>query len=83
MAGSATRPSLRRARLTLTLPALAAARLLVVAAFGASKAAVMREALEDPASRLPVALALRRASKALVLLDPAAGSHLAGTSQAR
>lgn len=61
-------------RLTLTLPALAEARLLVVAAFGVSKAAVMREALEDPASRLPVALALRRASRALVLLDPAASS---------
>jgi 6-phosphogluconolactonase len=62
-------------RLTLTLPALAAARLLVVAAFGVGKAAVMREALEDPTSRLPVALALRHASKALVLLDPDAARH--------
>jgi 6-phosphogluconolactonase len=59
-------------RLTLTLPALAAARLVVVAAFGAAKAPVMREALRDPASRLPVALVLRRAQAALVLLDPAA-----------
>jgi 6-phosphogluconolactonase len=63
------------ARLSLTLPALAAARLLVVAAFGAAKAAVMRDALEDPASQLPVALALRRASRALVLLDPEAAGH--------
>ncbi len=62
-------------RLTLTLPALAAARLLVVAAFGAAKAAVMREALEDPASRFPVALALRQAKQALVLLDPAAAGR--------
>jgi 6-phosphogluconolactonase len=64
------------ARLTLTLPALAAARLLVVAAFGGAKAAVMREALEDPSSRLPVALAVRSAPRTLVLLDPAAaGRH--------
>lgn len=62
-------------RLTLTLPALAAARLLVVAAFGAAKAAVMREALENPASRLPVAMALRQAKQALVLLDPAAAGR--------
>src|SRR4051794_2298912 len=34
-------------RLTLTLPALAAARLLVVAAFGDAKAAVMAAALEN------------------------------------
>ena len=64
-------------RLTLTLPALAAAHLLVVAAFGAAKAAVMREALEDPASQLPVALALRRATLALVLLDPPAAGRTA------
>jgi len=62
-------------RLTLTLPALAAARLLVVASFGEAKAGVMREALEDPASRLPVALALRRAPRALVLLDPPAAGR--------
>ena len=56
----------------MTLPALAAARLVVVAAFGAAKAPVMREALREPSSRLPVALVLRRAQAALVLLDPAA-----------
>lgn len=62
-------------RLTLTLPALAAARLLVVAAFGEAKAPVLREALHDPRSPLPVAMALRRASRALVLLDPAAAGR--------
>ena len=62
-------------RLTLTLPALGAARLLVVAAFGAAKAGVMREALESSASHLPVALALRRATQALVLLDPPAAGR--------
>jgi 6-phosphogluconolactonase/glucosamine-6-phosphate isomerase/deaminase len=60
--------------LTLTLPALAGT-FVVVAAFGASKAAVVREALNDPVSPLPVALATRHASKSIYLLDPeAAGS---------
>ncbi len=59
-------------RLTLTLPALFGARLLVVAAFGSAKAAVMAEALGERASSLPVAQVLRRARRALVLLDPAA-----------
>lgn len=62
-------------RLTLTLKALAAAHLLVVAAFGEAKTGVMHEALQDPASRLPVALALRRARQALVLLDPPAAGR--------
>lgn len=59
-------------RLTLTLPALRAADLVVVAALGDAKAGAMREALEDSASRLPVALAIRGARRAVVLLDPAA-----------
>ncbi|HXT49837.1 MAG TPA: 6-phosphogluconolactonase [Thermoanaerobaculia bacterium] len=62
-------------RLTLTLPALLGARLLVVAAFGAAKAAVMASALADRASSLPVAQVLRRARRALVLLDPAAAGQ--------
>jgi len=56
-------------RLTLTLPTLDAARLLVVAAFGEAKAKVMREALNDPGSSLPVARAIRTARRCLVLLD--------------
>jgi 6-phosphogluconolactonase len=62
-------------RLTLTLPALAAARIVVVAAFGRAKSGVVREALNDPGSRLPLALALRRAARALVLLDPDAAGR--------
>jgi 6-phosphogluconolactonase len=62
-------------RLTLTLAALAAARLLVVGAFGAGKAAVVREALKDENSSLPLALALRRATRSLVLLDPGAAGR--------
>lgn len=64
-------------RLTVTLPVLAEARALYVAAFGAAKAAVVREALEDAASALPLALALRQASAATVLLDPAAAGRAA------
>jgi 6-phosphogluconolactonase len=55
-------------RLTLTLPALKRA-LVVFAAFGASKAAVIREAIRNPASELPVARAARQAAHALFLLD--------------
>jgi 6-phosphogluconolactonase len=64
-------------RLTLTRAALAAARTVVVAAFGETKAEVIREAAEDPQSMLPVALVLREAREALLLLDPAAARLLA------
>jgi 6-phosphogluconolactonase len=63
-------------RLTLTLAALAGADLFV-AAFGKSKAAVAREALEEPGSLLPVGLAARAARTATFLLDSAAASDLA------
>jgi 6-phosphogluconolactonase len=59
-------------RLTLTPAALAAARLLVVAAFGAGKAEAVRAALDDPRSPLPVARVTRAAAAALFLLDPEA-----------
>ena len=61
-------------RLTLTLPALEAAELVVVAAFGSGKAAAVRAALHDPESELPVALATRRARRVLFLLDPQAAA---------
>ena len=64
----APRPPSRR--LTLTLPTLAAADLVVVAASGGTKAQALRAALHDRDSPLPVALVLRRARRALVLLDP-------------
>ncbi len=65
------------ARITLTLPALALAETLVVAAFGSGKAEAVRQALRDPGSTLPVALAARRASRAVFLLDPEAAPALA------
>jgi 6-phosphogluconolactonase len=57
-------------RLTLTLPVLAAAELVVVAALGTSKAEVVREALADKESTLPLALVARQARRAVLLLDP-------------
>ena len=63
-------------RLTLTLPVLAAARAIWVAAFGNAKAGMIREAIEDTRSQLPVALAARSGPPALFLLDPEAASAL-------
>jgi 6-phosphogluconolactonase len=60
-------------RLTLTLPALAGTH-LVVGAFGLSKAGAIAEAL-NPHSSLPVALAIRSAREALLLLDDEAASR--------
>lgn len=57
-------------RLTLTLPTLAAADLVVVVAVGQGKAAAVRAALHDGQSTLPLALVTRRARRALFLLDP-------------
>jgi 6-phosphogluconolactonase len=56
-------------RLTLTLPVLTAAKLVVVAAAGSSKAAVVREALEREDSPLPVSLLARGARCLLFLLE--------------
>jgi 6-phosphogluconolactonase len=62
-------------RITLTLPALLAARQVVIAALGASKADALRQALEDQESPLPVARVVRGARAALVLMDPAAAGR--------
>jgi 6-phosphogluconolactonase len=69
-------------RLTLTLVPLAGAPLVCVAAFGAEKAAAIQEAVEAPASPLPVALAARAGLRSLFLLDPEAAGSLAPTSLA-
>jgi 6-phosphogluconolactonase len=63
-------------RLTLTLPVLTAARVVVIAAFGAPKSGIVREAIQEPGSRLPAALVARGASRALWLLDAGAASAL-------
>ncbi len=63
-------------RLTLTLPVLAAAESVVVVALGAGKAEIVRAAIEDPASALPVAIVARQARLALFVLDPEAAGLL-------
>lgn len=62
-------------RLSLTLRALAGARTVVVAAFGAAKAPAMRAALHDGHWELPIARLLRDASHVNVLLDEAAAAR--------
>lgn len=64
-------------RLTMTLPVIALARQVVIAAFGSAKAPVVREGLEDPDSSLPMAMALRGATKATLYLDEVAAAMLA------
>ncbi len=55
------------------------AAVVVVAALGEAKAAVLREALEEPASPLPITLAMRGARRTVVLLDPPAARLLSTT----
>lgn len=63
-------------RLTLTLPTLAAARFIIFAVTGASKACVVREVVRDERSQLPAALVARRAQRVLFLVDEDAGKLL-------
>jgi 6-phosphogluconolactonase len=63
-------------RLTLTMPVLSVARAIWVGAFGKPKAAIIREAIQDPTSQLPVALAARSGPPVVFFLDPDAASAL-------
>jgi 6-phosphogluconolactonase len=62
-------------RMSLSLDALARARLTCVAAFGQGKADIVRLAI-DPSSDVPVAQLLRAAHSPLLLVDEAAGKQL-------
>ncbi len=66
-------------RLTMTLPLLAAADHVVIAALGRAKAGALRDALDVPGSSLPVALLARRARRVTFLLDPDAASARAAS----
>jgi 6-phosphogluconolactonase len=66
------KPPLRR--LTLTLPVLAAAELVVVAAHGRPKAEMLRDALEETDASLPLTMLRRRARRIALLMDPDAAS---------
>ena len=74
--GDSPKPPARR--LTLTMPVLTRARRLIIVAFGAAKAAALAEAVADGDSRLPVAIALRESSSALILADQEAGGKIEG-----
>jgi len=63
-------------RLTLTLPVLTAARLVVIGAFGEGKSAVAADVLTNRDSQLPAALGTRGAARVLWLLDNAAAGTL-------
>jgi len=65
-------------RLTLTLPVVTGAALVVVVALGRAKAEIIREAIEDPSSRLPVGMVARQARRSTFLLDPEAAGLLRG-----
>lgn len=61
-------------RLSLSLPTLTNARRLAIVAFGAAKADLIREAVEDVSSTLPIAQVARGTRRCILLLDRAAGS---------
>lgn len=63
-------------RLTMTLPVLANAACVIVAAMGEPKAAAVRDALEQEDCATPLAELLRRSPSALMLLDRAAAGLL-------
>jgi 6-phosphogluconolactonase len=63
-------------RLTLTLPALTAARRVVVFATGRAKAPIVRAAVDAADARLPLVRIVRDAPAVTILLDPDAASAL-------
>ena len=65
-------------RLTLTLPVVTGADRVVVVALGRGKAEIIRAAIEDAGSALPVALVARQGRGTLFLLDPEAATLLRG-----
>ena len=66
-------------RLTLSIDVIASARVVVVAAFGESKAGAIRDALRLGDPTTPLGQVVRTAGARLVLLDGAAAKSLAGS----
>jgi 6-phosphogluconolactonase/glucosamine-6-phosphate isomerase/deaminase len=60
----------------MTMPVLIGADAVIVVALGAGKADIVRAAIEDPRSPLPIALLARQAPRTLFLLDPEAARLL-------
>jgi 6-phosphogluconolactonase len=63
-------------RITVTMPVIHRAREVWFLVMGAAKAGAVREALKDPQSQLPAAIAHRGAQKSVWFLDEAAASQL-------
>jgi 6-phosphogluconolactonase len=63
-------------RLTLTMPVLTGAEAVIVIALGGGKAEIVRAAIEDALSPLPIAMLARQARRTLFLLDPEAARLL-------
>lgn len=66
-------------RLTLTMPVLLGARHVILAAFGASKADVVRRSLEGPETPSPAAHLVRAAHHLTIMLDDAAARDVSPT----
>lgn len=73
-------PKPPKRRLTVALDVLTGARTTLVVAFGNGKAQAMRQALQTPASHLPVALVIQRGTNVHVYLDQDAASALRNTT---
>jgi 6-phosphogluconolactonase len=73
-AAAALSPRGVRDRITLTAPSLNAARLKLLLACGESKAAALRQAVQEPASRTPLPIQLL--DGLVVLADPGATGQL-------
>jgi 6-phosphogluconolactonase len=69
-------PKPPRRRLTLTLPMIAGASHVVVAALGEEKAPALHRSVDERDPELPLARVLDAAPRALLLLDPPAASLL-------
>jgi 6-phosphogluconolactonase len=78
--GDAPKPPPRR--ITLTLPAIRAARAILVCAFGGEKAGAVRDGLGNQDTASPLALATRRHPNVAWLLDPAAAAYVTPPSRA-
>ena len=64
-------------RLSLTLPTLVRAPVIILAALGLEKARIVKEVVENPLVDVPAALLIRRRVTTLMLLDDPAASLLA------
>lgn len=77
------RPAPEHDRVSLTLPTINAAKVVVFLVAGAEKAAVLKAVLEGPSGRLPAALVRPRDGRCVFIADKAAGALLTSFPRAR